>query len=157
MAKKSVLERTQKAVFSAAKIGAEGVKDAASSALGAAASAATGVIVDRVAEALGGGPRNADEAATSQRIASANGTRSRRSPGKPRNAAPQKHALQKKHVPRPGHVRQLRPERPQSEPLRKREAQAKRAERRHLPEPKARLAKAWSRRNRYAGEALAIR
>ena len=35
MAKKSVLDRAQKAVVSAAKTGAEGVKDAASSALGA--------------------------------------------------------------------------------------------------------------------------
>jgi hypothetical protein len=77
MAKRSVLDRTQKAVISAAKTGAEGVKDAASVAFGAAASAAT-----VVAEALGGGPQNADEAATSQRTASANATRSRRKPGK---------------------------------------------------------------------------
>jgi hypothetical protein len=63
MAKKSVLDSTQKTVVKAAKVGARGVKDVATDALGAAASAAVGVVLERVSEALGTGNPKADEAA----------------------------------------------------------------------------------------------
>jgi hypothetical protein len=48
MAKKGVLDTTQKTVVKVAKIGAEGVKDVATDALGAAASAVAGVVLGRV-------------------------------------------------------------------------------------------------------------
>jgi hypothetical protein len=52
MAKKSILDTAQKTVVKAAKVGAEGAKDVASDALGAAASAAAGVVLGRVSKAL---------------------------------------------------------------------------------------------------------
>jgi hypothetical protein len=50
-----MLDAAQKTVVGAAKVGARGVKNVASDALGAAASAAAGVVLDRVSEALGSG------------------------------------------------------------------------------------------------------
>ena len=55
MAKKGMLDAAQKTVVGAAKLGARGVKSVAGDALGAAASAAAGVVLDRVSEALGSG------------------------------------------------------------------------------------------------------
>ena len=55
MAKKGMLDTAQKTVVGAAKLGARGVKSVASDALGAATSAAAGVVLDRVSEALGSG------------------------------------------------------------------------------------------------------
>ena len=55
MAKKGMLDAGQKTVVGTAKAGARGVKSVASDALGAAASAAAGVVLDRVSEALGSG------------------------------------------------------------------------------------------------------
>jgi hypothetical protein len=82
MAKKGVLDSTQKTVVKAAKVGARGVKDVATDALGAAASAAAGVVLGRVSEALGSGQRKADEAAPRVSQAVGDKTRSRRKPGK---------------------------------------------------------------------------
>jgi len=50
-------------VVKAAKVGAQGVKDVATDALGAAASAAVGVVLGRVSEALGGDRKKAGKAA----------------------------------------------------------------------------------------------
>ena len=55
MAKKGMLDAGQKTVVGTAKAGARGVKSVASDALGAAASAAAGVVLDRVSKALGSG------------------------------------------------------------------------------------------------------
>ena len=55
MAKKGMLDAAQKTVVGTAKAGARGVKSVASDALGAAASAAAGVVLDRVSKALGSG------------------------------------------------------------------------------------------------------
>jgi hypothetical protein len=82
MAKKSVLDSTQKTVVKAAKIGAQGVKDVATDALGAAASAAVGVVLGRVSEALGSGSPKPDEAALTVPQAVGDKTRSRRKPVK---------------------------------------------------------------------------
>jgi hypothetical protein len=82
MAKKGVLVSTQKTVVKAAKIGAQGVKDVATDALGAAASAAAGVVLGRVSEALGRGPRKPDEAALAVPQAVGDKARSRRKPVK---------------------------------------------------------------------------
>jgi hypothetical protein len=85
---KSVLGRTQEAMVNADKAGAEGVKDVASDALGAAAFVATGIILDRVAEALGGGQPNPEKARFPVRTASTKTARSRPNrqvPNKKRN------------------------------------------------------------------------
>jgi hypothetical protein len=81
MAKRTLLDAAQKTVVKAAKVGAEGVKDVATDALGAAASAAAGVVLGRVSDVLGSGQKKADEAAprVSQAV-STNTTPSRRKP-----------------------------------------------------------------------------
>ena len=86
MANKGVLDSTQKAVVNAAKAGAKGVKEMATDALGAAATAATSVILDKVSGALDSGRAKADEAAPPQ-AASAATTRSRSKPVKKRRTA----------------------------------------------------------------------
>ena len=64
MAKKGMLDAARrKPVVGAAKAGARGVKSVASDALGAAASAAAGVVVDRVSEALGSGQNKLEKMA----------------------------------------------------------------------------------------------
>lgn len=55
MAKKSVMTDAKDSLLDAAKTGAEGVKSVAGEALGAAAVAAVGVVLDRVTSALGTG------------------------------------------------------------------------------------------------------
>jgi hypothetical protein len=57
MGKRGILDAAQKTVVKAAKVGAEGAKDVATDALGAAASAAAGVVLGRVSEALGSGQK----------------------------------------------------------------------------------------------------
>lgn len=61
MGKRGILDAAQKTVVKAAKVGAEGAKDVATDALGAAASAAAGVVLGRVSEALGSGQKEVDE------------------------------------------------------------------------------------------------
>ena len=78
MAKKGVLDEMQDTVAKAAKASATGVKEVTVDALGAAASAAAGVVLGRVSEALGGGSRKANEAATSSPAVSPNTTRPKR-------------------------------------------------------------------------------
>ena len=63
MARKGILDTSKRTVVKAAKVGAEGVKDVASDALGAAASAAAGVVLERVSKALSSGQKKADEVA----------------------------------------------------------------------------------------------
>lgn len=84
MAKRGILNTTQKTVVKAAKASAEGVKDVATDAIGAAASAVARVVLGRVSE-LGSG-RKADEAGTSPRKPSAN---------TPRRKASQKNGMTK--------------------------------------------------------------
>ena len=83
MAKRGLLNTTRKTLVKAAKVGAQGVEDVATDALGAAATAVAGVVVERVSDALGSSP--AEGPATSSQGASANTTRSRRKPGKKRD------------------------------------------------------------------------
>ena len=99
---KHILDAAQKTVVKAAKAGAEGVKDVASDALGAAASAAAGVVLGRVSEALGSGQKKVDEAVpAAPKAVSANTTRSRRKPANKRlttkkGAAPKARAAKKR-------------------------------------------------------------
>jgi hypothetical protein len=86
MANKGVLDSTRKAVVNVAKAGAKGVKEMATDALGAAATAATGVILDKVSGARDSSRAKADEAAPPQ-PASAATTRSRSKPVKKRRTA----------------------------------------------------------------------
>jgi hypothetical protein len=83
MAKKGMLDAAQKTVVRTAKAGARGVKSVASDALGAAASAAAGVVLDRVSEALGSG-QNKLESMTpaAQRAMQKTATPSKRTPAK---------------------------------------------------------------------------
>ena len=92
MAKKGVLDSTQKTVVKAAKVGAQGVKDVATDALGAAASAAVGVVVGRVSEALGRGLRKTDEAASAVPQAVGDKTRSTKKTVKKKLAAKKRSA-----------------------------------------------------------------
>ena len=87
MAKKSVLDSTQKTVVKAAKVGARGVKDVASDALGAAASAAVGVVLGRVSEALGSGSTKPSETALTTPEAVKDKKRSKNKPVKKTRAA----------------------------------------------------------------------
>lgn len=80
MAKRTILDAAQQTVVKAAKVGAEGVKDVATDALGAAASAAAGVVLGRVSDALGSGQKKADEAAPRVSQALSTTTPSRRKP-----------------------------------------------------------------------------
>jgi hypothetical protein len=85
MGKRGILDAAQKTVVKAAKVGAEGAKDVATDALGAAASAAAGVVLGRVSEALGSGQKEVDEALPEERQAvSTTTTRSRQKPAKKR-------------------------------------------------------------------------
>jgi hypothetical protein len=85
MGKRGILDAAQKTVVKAAKVGAEGAKDVATDALGAAASAAAGVVLGRVSEALGSGQKEVDEALPEERQAvSTTTTRSRQKQAKKR-------------------------------------------------------------------------
>jgi hypothetical protein len=89
MAKKGVLDTTQKTVVKVAKIGAEGVKDVATDALGAAASAVAGVVLGRVSDAVGSRQGKAKQAVPGgPKAVSADTTRSKRKPIKKRLATP---------------------------------------------------------------------
>jgi hypothetical protein len=82
---KGILDTAQNTVVKAAKVGAEGAKDVATDALSAAASAAAGVVLGRVSEALGSGQKKVDEALPEPRQAvSATTTRLRQKPAKKR-------------------------------------------------------------------------
>ena len=86
MAKKGMLDAAQKTVVGAAKLGARGVKSVASDALGAAASAAAGVVLDRVSEALGSGQNKLENMTpAAQRAVQKTTKRSKRTP--PRKAS----------------------------------------------------------------------
>jgi hypothetical protein len=63
MAKKSMMSEAQDTIVDAAKTGAQGVKTVASDALGAAAAAAAGVVLDSVSKALGTGQKKVEDAA----------------------------------------------------------------------------------------------
>jgi hypothetical protein len=89
---KQILDAAQKKVVKAAKVGAEGVKDVATDALGAAASAAVDVVIGRVSEALGSGRRKPDEAASAVPQAVGDKTRSRKKPVKKKLAAKKRSA-----------------------------------------------------------------
>ena len=62
MAKKSIVTDAKNTVVDATKSGAEGVKSVASEALVAGATAATGVVLQRVSTALGEGAKKVDAA-----------------------------------------------------------------------------------------------
>ena len=95
-----------------------------------------GVVLGRVSEAVGSGQKKVDEAVpAAPKAVSANTTRSRRKPAN-------KGSRQKKALPQ-------RPAPPKSEVLRRKKALARRAETRHRPRRKERLAK--PRRKRPAG------
>jgi hypothetical protein len=64
MTKNTAIQNAKKSVVDAAKTGTEQLKDVATEALGAAAAAAAGVVMDRVAEALGAGEKRADAGAS---------------------------------------------------------------------------------------------
>ena len=55
MTKKGLVEEAKDTLVDAAKVGAQGVKSVGSEALGAAATAAAGVVLGRVSQALGAG------------------------------------------------------------------------------------------------------
>ena len=85
MAKQKMLDTAQKKVVKAVKTGAEGVKSVAGDALGAAASAAAGVVLERFSEALGSGQNNLKNAVpTGQYAVADNNTRTRKMPAKKR-------------------------------------------------------------------------
>jgi hypothetical protein len=84
MAKQKMLDTAQKKVVKAVKTGAEGVKSVAGDALGAAASAAAGVVLERFSEALGSGQNNLKNAVPTGQYAVADNTRTRKMPAKKR-------------------------------------------------------------------------
>lgn len=90
MAKKGLLDAAQKTVVEGAKVGAESAKDVASDALGAAASAAAGVVLGRVSKALGTGQTKAEQAPAAPRPASPSKARPIRKPAKKRVTAKQR-------------------------------------------------------------------
>jgi hypothetical protein len=95
MAKQNMLNVAQKKVVEAAKTGAEGVKNVAGDALGAAASAAAGVVIERVSEALGSGQKKLREAVPPGQYAVADiATRARKKP--PRKSAVKRKGSAKK-------------------------------------------------------------
>ena len=62
MSKKGLVEEAKDTLVDAAKVGAQGVKSVGSEALGAAATAAAGVVLGRVSQALGAGQEKVEEA-----------------------------------------------------------------------------------------------
>ena len=62
MTKKGLVEEAKDTLVDAAKVGAQGVKSVGSEALGAAATAAAGVVLGRVSQALGAGQEKVEEA-----------------------------------------------------------------------------------------------
>jgi hypothetical protein len=84
MAKQKMLDTAQKKVVEAVKTGAEGVKSVAGDALGAAASAAAGVVLERFSEALGSGQSNLKNAGPTGQYAVADNTRTKKMPAKKR-------------------------------------------------------------------------
>jgi len=63
MTQKSTMAEAKETIADAAKTGVEELKTVATEAIGAAAAAAAGVVMNRVAEALGAGERKLDEGA----------------------------------------------------------------------------------------------
>ena len=61
MTKKGLVEDAKHKLVDAAKVGAEGVKTVGSEALTAAATAAAGVVLERVSQALGAGQQKVEE------------------------------------------------------------------------------------------------
>jgi hypothetical protein len=101
MAKKGMLDAAQKTVVGAAKLGAREVKSVASDALGAAASAAAGVVLDRVSDALGSGQNKLESMRpAAQRAMRKTTTRSKSKPAKKRalkkEGSARKHGAAKK-------------------------------------------------------------
>ena len=70
MAKKSLVGDAKDTLADAARVGAEGVKAVGREALGAAAAAATGVVLKRASQALGAGQQKMDEAIPASRVPS---------------------------------------------------------------------------------------
>ena len=69
MTKKGLVEEAKDTLVDAAKVGAQGVKSVGSEALGAAATAAAGVVLGRVSQALGAGQEKVEEAVPQFRAA----------------------------------------------------------------------------------------
>ena len=90
MAKKSIVTDAKNTVVDATKSGAEGVKSVASEALVAGATAATGVVLQRVSTALSEGAKKVDAAQPSATMAVTNAVSfsgSRKAPAKGRKKA----------------------------------------------------------------------
>lgn len=85
MARKSKLAKAQERITDAAKAAAPGVKDAASDALGAAATAAAGVVLQRVSQALAQGQEKVEGAVPPNQPAGQRPTSKRRTTAKLRS------------------------------------------------------------------------
>ena len=88
--KPGILDAGKKTVVKAAKLSAEGVKDVASEALGAAAATAAGVVLKRASEALSSGQKKVDEAVPANQTVSEGQSHPRRKPTKKRHATRQR-------------------------------------------------------------------
>ncbi len=120
MAKRTILDAAQKTVVKAAKAGAEGVKDVATDALGAPASAAAGVVLGRVSDALGSSQKKADEAAPRVSQALSTTTPPRRKPITKRSGKSERAA-----TPRRAKKQNARKKRSESKPSRNKTAAAR--------------------------------
>jgi hypothetical protein len=87
MSKKSKLAEAQEKIADVAKVAGAGAKDIASDALGAAAAAAAGVVLQRVSETIARGQEKVDQAVPADRPAMAElpGRSQRRKPAKSRS------------------------------------------------------------------------
>jgi hypothetical protein len=88
MSKKSKLAEAQESIADVAKVAGAGAKDIASDALGAAATAAAGVVLQRVSETIARGQEKVDQTVPADRPAMAGslGRSQRRKPAKSRSA-----------------------------------------------------------------------
>lgn len=95
MSKKSKLTKAQETIAQAAKAGAAGAKDVASDALGAAATAAAGVVLQRVSQTLAGGQQKVEQALPADQPAMAGRPKRRRMAARP-TSGPRKSATGRK-------------------------------------------------------------